>query len=286
MTEIAVSGASGFIGRSVTKELLRRGVAATLIANSRGLDTAAGGFRAVQFDMADDGALDGLYEKLGRPRTLIHLAWGGLPNYESNSHFEVELPIQYRFLDALLTQGLKRVVVAGTCLEYGSISGALREDAIAAPHTPYGFAKNTLRQMLEFRQTAKPFELVWARLFYLFGDGQNPKSLYSQLQAAVAAGAAAFPMSGGEQVRDFSDVADVARVIVTLGLTDADLGIVNVCSGTPRTVRSLVEGWIKENNWSITPDLGRYPYPAYEPFAFWGDASKLQQIMGSEHAQP
>lgn len=286
MTEIAVTGASGFIGRSVARELERRGVAATLISRSRVLDDVAGRSRLVQLDMADESVLDGLYDKLGSPRTLIHLAWGGLPNYESNRHFEVELPNQYRFLDALLTQGLKRVVVAGTCLEYGNASGALREDAAPAPQTPYGFAKDSLRQMLEFRQKAKPFELTWGRLFYLFGDGQSPKSLYSQLQAAVAAGEMSFPMSRGEQLRDFSDVSDVARMLIALGLSSQDHGIVNVCSGAPRSVRSIVEGWIRENNWTIAPDLGRYPYPAYEPLAFWGDASKLQQIIGSEHAQP
>lgn len=280
MTELAVTGASGFIGRYVAKELDRRGIEATLISRNRSLDAANGRFRMVRLDISDESALDGLYEKIGRPKTLLHLAWAGLPNYESNHHFEVELPVQYRFLDALLSQGLKRVVVAGTCLEYGNVSGPLREDAVPVPQTPYGFAKDGLRRMLQFRQTAQPFELVWGRLFYLFGDGQNPKSLYSQLQAAVAARATLFPMSQGEQLRDFSDVSDVTRMLVTLCLGSQDHGIVNVCSGRPRSVRSIVEGWIKENDWTIAPDLGRYPYPAYEPLAFWGDTTKLQRIIG------
>lgn len=280
MTEFAVTGASGFIGRYVAKELERRGIEATLISRTRSPDEANGRFRTVQLDISDESSFDGLYEKIGCPKTMLHLAWAGLPNYESNRHFEVELPVQYRFLDTLLSQGLKRVVVAGTCLEYGNVSGPLREDAVPVPQTPYGFAKDSLRRMLQFRQTAQPFELVWGRLFYLFGEGQNPKSLYSQLQAAVAARATVFPMSQGEQLRDFSDVSDVARMLVTLCLGSQDHGIVNVCSGRPRSVRSIVEGWIKESDWTIVPDLGRYPYPAYEPLAFWGDTTKLQRIIG------
>ena len=87
-------------------------------------------------------------------------------------------------------------------------------------------------------------------------------------------------MSGGEQLRDYLPVAEVARHLVSLRLMDRAAGIVNVCSGTPISVRSLVGGWIEENGWSIRLNLGRYPYPDHEPMAFWGDATKLKQLPG------
>ena len=40
-----------------------------------------------------------------------------------------------------------------------------------------------------------------------------------------------------------------------------------------------IEGWIAANHWPIAPDLGRYPYPAHEPMAFWGDNAKLMQCL-------
>ena len=89
-----------------------------------------------------------------------------------------------------------------------------------------------------------------------------------------------FAMSGGEQVRDYLPVQQVAELLVRLSTTERGSGVVNVCSGEPITVRELVERTIAERGWSIRPDLGRYPYPDYEPMRFWGDRSKLDRCLG------
>jgi nucleoside-diphosphate-sugar epimerase len=86
-------------------------------------------------------------------------------------------------------------------------------------------------------------------------------------------------MSGGEQLRDYLAVEQAADHLVALAGKRREHGIVNVCSGRPVSVRALVEGWIAANGWSIELDLGRYPYPAHEPMAFWGDATKLGQCL-------
>ena len=65
------------------------------------------------------------FETIGRPDTVIHLAWGGLPNYKSMRHLEHELPVQYEFLKALVVGGLRSLIVTGTCLEYGLQSGSV-----------------------------------------------------------------------------------------------------------------------------------------------------------------
>ncbi|MDA8230317.1 MAG: hypothetical protein M0006_03170 [Magnetospirillum sp.] len=82
-------------------------------------------------------------------------------------------------------------------------------------------------------------------------------------------------MSGGEQLRDYLPVTEAARHLADLAMARADIGIVNICSGRPVSVRRLVEGWIAEKGWTITPNFGHYPYPDHEPMAFWGDGRKL-----------
>lgn len=276
--KVAVVGASGFLGRHVLATLAARGVETVATSRSGAVAHAQPGQRPMALDSADPPADP--FAALGRPDVVIHLAWGGLQNYRGLHHFETELPTHYRLLAALVRGGLSRLVVSGTCFEYGMASGALHEELQPAPANPYGFAKNALREQLGYLQAQTGFALAWARLFYLYGEGQGARSLHAQLRAAVAAGERLFPMSGGEQLRDFLDVREAARLLVALALQAGDVGIVNLCSGRPVSVRGLVERWIRENGWDIAPDLGRYPYPDYEPFAFWGDRGKLDRLLG------
>lgn len=274
-----MTGASGFIGRHVLAQLSSRQV--DIIAATRTL-TKLEEWRdraeVVELDIAQPSS-DQL-DVLARCDVLIHLAWDGLPYYQSLSHFEVELPRQYGFLKSLLMRGSPAVLVAGTCLEYGLQSGELPEDALVRPVTPYGFAKDALRQQLEFLGRDHPFALTWARLFYTYGDGQRTSALYPQLAAAASRGDNTFDMSSGEQLRDYLPVEEVARLIVDLALRRANAGVVNVCAGKAIAVRQLVEGWIAENGWKLRLNLGRYPQPDYEPLAFWGARAKLDALVG------
>jgi len=224
---------------------------------------------------------DNVFEHIGSPDVLIHLAWGGLPNYKSLDHFELELPAQYRFLKSMVNSGLRSLLVTGTCFEYGMQSGPLSEDRMTSPITPYGLAKDSLRRQLEYLQRVVPFNLTWARLFYVFGEGQAQTSLLPMLKRAVEQGREAFDMSKGEQLRDYMPATVAARAIVSLALQARDNGIVNVCSGSPVSVRRLVEEWIEQHGWSIKLHLGHYPYADYEPMAFWGDCRRLHECLGA-----
>ena len=210
---------------------------------------------------------------------LVHLAWSGLPNYSSPHHVNDELPAQKRLLHGLIGDGLPNLVVAGTCLEYGPRTGELDERRPPAPCVPYAVAKDLLRRDLDELRARTPFGLTWARLFFMFGAGQAPTSLYAQLEAAVARADTRFDMSGGEQIRDYLPVGDVAAALVDLALLGGDVGVVNVCSGRPASVRQHVERWIVQSGWTIEPRLGVYPYPEHEPMSFWGDPSKLRSLL-------
>lgn len=276
---IAVTGACGFIGRHVLAELEKQAVdVVAMLQNPAQLDLIGPGIKGVVIDIETPPS--NAFELLGAPDVLIHLAWGGLPNYNSLHHMEEELPNQYRFLSGLVRSGLVSLVVAGTCFEYGMLSGPLCEALIPQPNNPYGYAKDALRRQLEFLRNFTPFAFTWARLFYPYGDGQSEKSLLPQLKKAVQRGDSFFNMSGGEQLRDFIPVTDVATMLVALALHRTDIGIVNICSGKPISVRTLVEGWIREYGWSIQLNLGYYPYPDYEPMAFWGCRDKLDTVLG------
>lgn len=278
MTRVAVTGANGFLGRYVLPCLgrLEADVMSVVRSESSIPDVVSG--KSVSMDILNPPV--DAFNQLGKPDVLIHLAWGGLGNYLSLDHIDRELPGQFVFLRDLVRQGLKRVVCVGTCFEYGDQAGSLSESRTTNPNNPYGFAKDCLHKQLRFLQEQQSFELTWARFFYLYGTGQSPRSLFSQLCNAAQRGDQTFNMSGGEQLRDYLDVATATEYLVSLALLPSAVGTVNVCSGKPTSVRSLVECWLRQNGWSIDLNLGHYPYPEYEPFAFWGDNTKLLQVVG------
>lgn len=277
MVSVAVTGATGFLGRHVVAALDWRGVSPTLVSRPGPVPDRLAGHPVVEMDLGHAPA--DVYDRMGRPEVLIHLAWGGLPNYGSPHHLEQELPAQVSFLEAVLTSGLGAVTISGSCLEYGLQSGELSEELPTAPVTAYGKAKDALRKRIEEMQERLPFRLTWARLFYLHGEGQAPGSLVPQLEAAIARGDGVFNMSGGDQLRDYLPANEAAGYLVDLALNGRNNGVVNVCSGRPVSVRELAEGVMDRHGSSIQLNLGHYPYPEYEPMAFWGDRRKLDRAL-------
>ena len=278
--KIAVTGGSGFLGRHVITALLQRGITPVVATrNPAALASLLPHASLVHLNLHSPPPDP--FAALGHPDGLIHLAWDSLSNYHALSHLEVELPVHMRFLNSLVAAGLRTLAVTGTSLEYGTTSGLKSESMCADPSTAYAVAKDTLRRHLQLLQQTHPFQLTWHRLFYLYGPGQSPQSLLPQLLGAIASGATTFNMSGGEQIRDFHPVATAAGEIVSLALKQQPFGIVNGCSGKPISVRSFIERHLAENHLSIQLGLGHYPYPTYEPFAFWGDTSYLRHCLAS-----
>ncbi|NWA04458.1 NAD-dependent epimerase/dehydratase family protein [Pseudomonas gingeri] len=280
---VLVTGATGFVGRHVVSSLIASGHSVIAVARDIKRAREMRWPSAVHFVACDIHCTDlDVVALFGPVDALIHLAWPGLPDYRSLSHFENTLGADYRFLKSLVLSGCRHVLVAGTCLEYGLQEGCLNEDMAAQPTTPYGIAKDCLRRFLEVFRKEVPFTLQWARLFYMYGPGQNSKSLLSQLELALLSGDDKFPMSWGEQLRDYLPVEHVAADLVNLlGHVELD-GVVNICSGKPISVRRLVEEFIISKGAKIELELGHYRYPDYEPMAFWGDRSKYQKVDFNE----
>lgn len=277
--KVLVTGATGFIGNHVVRELLNQGQ--EVIATSKNRDKAwlYDWFPVVRYIPYDLNAnREHLFQFFYEPDVVIHLAWEWLHNYRDVSYFE-RMFTQYRFLKNLLAGGLKSLTVTGTCLEYGLQNGCLSEGTPTRPTTPYGLAKDTLRKILECLQQKYHFSFKWLRLFYMYGEGQNPGSLLSQLDRAIERRDEVFNMSSGEQLRDYLPVEKVAEYIVKCALQNEVLGVINCCSGKPISIRKVVEDHMKHIGKTIKLNRGYYPYTSYEPMAFWGDNTKFKKAI-------
>ncbi|MEO6230446.1 MAG: NAD-dependent epimerase/dehydratase family protein [Ferruginibacter sp.] len=282
MKKVLVTGATGFIGNYVIENLLQQQY--IVIASSANIEKAkrASWYHLVNYIPLDFKRLDNsidYYTYFQKPDLMIHLAWEGLPNYKASFHLEENLPNHYLLLKNLVINGLKDITVTGTCLEYGMEEGCLSENLPTKPSNAYAVAKDKLRISLEELEKENGCIIKWVRLFYMYGKGQNPNSLLSQLDNALASGDSVFNMSGGQQQRDFLPVNEVAKNIIKIALQNEVRGIINCCSGQPITVEVFVKNYVATIDKHIQLNFGYYPYTDYEPMHFWGDNRKLKSII-------
>lgn len=270
--KILVTGATGFIGNFVVNELVSNGD--EVIVLGRDIEKAShfNWFKKVMFIHYEFGEIisQEIFEKIKGVDKLINLSWSGLPNYNSIEHIENNLLQQYYFIKQLVLFNIRDITVTGTCLEYGNVNGPLDPRMQSNPTNPYALAKDTLRKMLQFLQKEQDFSLKWVRLFYMYGKGQSKHSILSQLDNALDGGLTEFNMSGGEQLRDYLPIESVTKDLIRFAKMDSNLGVVNLASGIPISIRKLVENHLREKNKTIKLNFGFYPYPNYEPMAFWG----------------
>ena len=283
--KVLVTGATGFIGSHLIRELLKS-KSNQIVTTSRSINKAkkSDWFSKVEYIEYDfnEGTGENLYDFFGKPDQLIHLAWEDLSNYNSSSHIEVILPNHCEFIESMVLGGLKNVVVTGTCFEYGMIEGCLSEDINTKPENPYAVAKDSLRKFIVDLQKRHSFVYKWIRLFYIYGEGQSKTSLMYLLDRAIQNKDKEFNMSGGEQLRDFLPIDKVVQNIDSIVNQSMLINqSINCCSGKPISVKELVKNHLKERQYQIKLNLGFYPYPSYEPMKFWGDNSKLNQIKNN-----
>ena len=228
---VLLTGATGFVGRQVLDVL--RAAAVPVHAVSRHPAPPMPGVTWHRADLLlpeDRAGLAGL-----APR-LIHCAWdlehGRFWTSPANTHWRAaSADLARRFMAA----GGGRVVALGTCAEYDATAPLPWDEGRAiAPATLYGQEKAALHADLARTCGAA---LVWARLFHLYGPGEDQRRLIPGLIEACRAGRPA-EVRAAELIRDLASTPHVARLIV--GLMNSPLsGPCDIGSGEPRSLGAL-----------------------------------------------
>lgn len=238
MKRVLLTGASGFIGRQTWEPLVSKGYevhAADLYPEAERREE----IHWHQVDLLDAKQIKKLVAAVC-PTHLLHFAW-----YVSPGKY-IAAPENLRWVQASLellqtfrVYGGKRVVMAGTCLEYDWHYGYCSEEFTPlAPVTLYGICKHSLQMMFAAFAAQAGLSTAWGRIFFLYGPYEHPERLVAYVIRSLLNGQPAH-CSHGFQIRDFLHVADVADAFVEL--LDSDiLGPVNIGSGCPISVREIV----------------------------------------------
>lgn len=242
--KILLTGASGFVGRQIARSLVGAGHRPLLVLRSDGMARTG-----IDTDAADVVYTADLFAEsadwwtlhLADVDTVIHAAWYVEPGKYLDSVENIRcVEGSLALAEAAGKAGVSHFIGLGTCFEYRLPNDHITADAEVGPVTLYAAAKLALYRMLERRLAKGPMTLAWARLFYLYGEGEHPARLYPTLHRKLAAGEP-MSLSSGDKLRDFLDVAEAGRQIARLADT-GQTGPVNICSGRAVTIREIAEG--------------------------------------------
>lgn len=250
--QVAVLGASGFIGRWVARALAARGARVALIVRDANALVRVGlrhieGAAVHMADAGDAAAICKILARL-RPVTVFNLIGYGVDPAERD---EVAAQLVNTELLQTLVEAVRlardpawpgqHLVHTGSALEYGPLGTRLDEDSPAMPTTLYGKTKLAGTQMLSRLCRHCGIRGLTARLFTVYGPGEHSGRLLPSLLQAARSGAP-LDLTEGRQMRDFTYVADVAEGLIRLGLSSAAPGtIVNLATGRLTSVRDFVE---------------------------------------------
>jgi UDP-glucose 4-epimerase len=266
---IFMTGASGFIGRHVLA-LLGRHEVLCLTRHEAGVSNSPF-VRLLAGELGHPEAWRAELERFA-PECCIHLAWEGLPDY-SLARCRANLDAGLRLFEVLIAARVERVVVAGTCWEYGAATGTVDEQRRPADCSVFAAAKNALREMLASAARDAELQYRWARVFFAYGPGQRSNSLIPSCHAAFAAGETPV-IQRPRAAQDFIHVDDVARGLLALAERDIQSGVYNLGSGRPTSVAEIANRTAA--HFQIAPPFSSVTFDE----GFWADTAKMEAATG------
>lgn len=270
--KILVTGANGYLGKGVVKQLLddNINVIATDFAEDK-IDTRATIKTADIFKISDP------YEYFEKPDALLHMAWRDGFVHSSINHIN-DLPKHYEFICKMVDSGVKKVAAMGSMHEIGFFEGSINEATPCNPQSLYGISKNALRRLLELKCKEKNTIFQWLRGFYIVGNTEDGSSIFSKIVQANHKGAVDFPFTMGLNQFDFLDYDVFCKYVSDSVEQDEVTGIINICSGRPEKLADRVERFIKENSFNVKLKYGAFPDRPYDSKAIWGDDFKIRMV--------
>jgi UDP-glucose 4-epimerase len=253
LTQYLVTGAAGFIGRSIAAALLARGEAV------RGVDSLITGKRA---NLAGLEAMEFIEGDLADPAVCAKVCAGVEIVFHEAALASVPRSVadpaatNRNCVDATLNllvaardAAVRRVIYAGSSSVYGDTPTLPKhEEMLPNPITPYAVAKLAGEHYMRAFTRVFGLETVTLRYFNVFGPYQDPTSHYSGVLAIfcrkMLAGEQPTIFGDGEQSRDFTYIENVVHANLLAAAAPAEKvsgSMMNLATGAAVTLNQAFE---------------------------------------------
>ena len=171
-------------------------------------------------------------------------------NLNISSKTKASFCITSENLKNFLPNNCKKIIVSGSCYEYGKEFGECDEDENMKIKSFFSWAKISLYQYLILKTKENDIDLIWFRIFYVYGSGQRDESLIPFLiKSFTNYETPQIKLPGNKN--DFIHIQDVAKAIGNAVHIKSESGIYNLGYGESNSVIDicrLVEKNISKNS--------------------------------------
>jgi len=282
MNKIFVTGASGFVGSSVVRRLIKEGRDIALLlredSDTHRINDLLPKCQIIRGTMSK-AELFGKELQCYAPNAFLHMAWDGVKGADRDKPNQIDnLTASIKLFELASEIGCKHFVGLGSQAEYGLMSGRISERMSANPVSTYGAAKLATGVLLERCALALDVRFSWLRLFSSYGPGDDPAWLLPYVITSLLRGQEP-SLTLAEQKWDYLHIDDVVSGIIATLDSDAS-GIFNLGSGQSYVLSEIVN-FIRDQ---INPDLpigfGEIPYHPNQLMHLEADISSLEAASG------
>ena len=275
---ILVTGASGFIGRNFLNLLSEKDGVVIACGRQNRPDWLAKNVGWIKCDLLNNEERKSLILKAA-PSHIVNLAWYTANGLFWNSDKNLAWMAATLDLAKLLEEiGGKHIVSAGSCAEYDWNSGIFNEETTPLnPKTFFGSAKGSCGNTLMKFAESSNITASWGRVFFVYGPFENQDRLVPMIIKNLSSGDIV-KVTKGNQIRDYMHVKDVARFFKILLDTEFQ-GAVNIGSGEPTSIRSIIEEIGSYFGNSELIHYGALPERPNEPLILLSDTSKAKSVL-------
>ncbi|TGK18114.1 NAD-dependent epimerase/dehydratase family protein [Leptospira fluminis] len=289
-----VTGAEGFVGTYLVRELLKRpGCEVLGLGLREQTKTSSFAFRAC--DLRDSANLARVLDDFA-PDVVFHLAGQAfVPKAIEDPIETLEINVggTLNLLESLAKSGRKiRFLYVSSADVYGNLKPEnlpVSERAVPIPLNPYSSSKVAAETYcLQYSRSSESLETVVARPFNHIGIGQNPKFVVpnfcrqilevQSLSRSVKGSPKKIMVGDLNPTRDFLHVQDVISAYVLLSEKGKSGEIYNICSGTETKISQILNWLIEFTGEAILPEVDPSRIRPAEMLRSRGDNSKLRDL--------
>lgn len=260
MKKAIVTGANGFVGRYLLRELAKQGYKIWSIIRNTDEDISCIeelNTNIVFCDLKDIDTLDSLITERNFD-CFYHLAWAGSSG-DGRKNYVLQLNNARACADAANVAakiGCKRLVGAGSVTElmYGDY---LRQDG-SKPEmvTCYAIGKMAAEYMSKCVCVENGIDFLWAYISNFYGVEDPTQNFINFLIKSYSSNTVP-NLTSGEQKADFMYVTDVARALIAIGERGKSNSTYYVGYGSPRPLKEFVKEVRDIVNPNLDTGLGR-----------------------------